>query len=222
MPRTARSVTTGICYHVINRGNNRAQVFGCAADYWVFVDLIAAGRARVPVDLLAACLMPNHFHFVVIPREPRALARWMQWLLTTHVRRLHRREGTSGRVWQGRFKAFPIQHDDHLLTVMRYVERNALRAGLVEHAVAWPWGSLAWRASSERKALLAGCPVKLPDDWIRWVNTPQTPTELAELRACVNRQRPYGSEPWVDQTAADLGLQSSLRPVGRPFKRREK
>ena len=146
MPRTARSVTAGACYHVINRGNNRAQVFGCAAHYRAFLELIAAAQGRAPVELLAACLMPNHFHFVVIPGEPGALARWMQWLLTTHVRRLHRREGTSGRVWQGRFKAFPIQHDEHLLTVMRYVERNALRAGLVDDAVAWPWGSLAWRA----------------------------------------------------------------------------
>ena len=164
--------------------------------------------------------MPNHFHFVVIPGEADALARWMQWLLTTHVRRLHRREGTSGRVWQGRFKAFPIQHDEHLLTVMRYVERNALRAGLVDNAVAWPWGSLAWRVGSERTALLARCPVNLPADWIEWVNTPQTPTELTELRACVNRQRPYGTEQWVDRTAAELGLQSSLRSAGRPFKDR--
>ena len=222
MPRTARSVTAGACYHVINRGNNRAQVFGCAAHYRAFLELIAAAQGRAPVELLAACLMPNHFHFVVVPGEPGALARWMQWLLTTHVRRLHRREGTSGRVWQGRFKAFPIQHDEHLLTVMRYVERNALRAGLVDDAVAWPWGSLAWRAGSERKTFLADCPVKLPDDWIRWVNAPQTATELAELRAGENRQRPYGTEQWVDRTAAELGLQSSLRPAGRPFSDRGK
>jgi REP element-mobilizing transposase RayT len=162
MPRTARSVTAGVCYHVINRGNNCAQVFGCVADYRAFLELIAAAQGQAPVELLAACLMPNHFHFVVIPGEPDALARWMHWLLTTHVRRLHQRDGTSGRVWQGRFKAFPIQHDEHLLTVMRYVERNPLRAGLVNDAAAWPWGSLAWRAGSERKTLLADCPVKLP------------------------------------------------------------
>lgn len=222
MPRSARSVIAGACYHVINRGNNRAKVFSCAADYRTFIDLIAAAQARISVELLAACLMPNHFHFVVIPGDPGALGRWMQWLLTTHVRRLHRRQGTSGRVWQGRFKAFPLQHDEHLLTVMRYVERNALRAGLVDDARAWPWGSLAWRAEAGRTPMLADCPVPFPEDWIGWVNAPQTAAELQDLRACVNRQRPYGADHWVDRTAAEFGLESSLRPVGRPFKEQGK
>jgi putative transposase len=84
--------------------------------------------------LLAVCLMPNHFHLVVSQHCARDISRWMQRLLTTHTHRHHLRHGTSGRVWQGRFKAFPIKQDDHLLTVMRYVERNASRAGLVNRA----------------------------------------------------------------------------------------
>ena len=132
-----------------------------------------------------------------------------------------RRHADEGRGPGGTRRFSPIQHDE-LHPSCSDVERNALRAGLVDDAVAWPWGSLAWRAGSERKTLLADCPVKLPDDWIRWVNAPQTATELAELRACVNRQRPYGTEQWVDRTAAELGLQSSLRPAGRPFRDRGK
>lgn len=218
MPRTARSATAGTCYHVINRGNNRARVFSRPSDYRAFVELIRAAQVRTPLRLIAACLMPNHFHLVLMPRQPGDLGRWMQWLLTTQVRRHHRREGTSGRLWQGRFKAFPIQRDEHLLTVMRYVERNALRAGLVNDAGSWAWGSLAWRTESEYGGMLAASPVPLPVEWTRWVNSPQTPAELEQLRACVNRQRPYGSDAWATRTAAALGLESSLHPVGRPFK----
>ncbi len=86
--------------------------------------------------------MPNHFHLVLWPYEDGDLSNWMQWLLTTHVRRYHRMYGTSGHVWQGRFKAFPIQQDEHLFVVMRYVERNALSAQLVTSAEDWRWSSV--------------------------------------------------------------------------------
>jgi putative transposase len=212
-------MVAGVCYHVISRGNNRARVFSGSADYRAFFELVETAQNRIPLSFLAACLMPNHFHFVLMPRESGDLGRWMQWLLTAHVHRHHQREGTSGRLWQGRFKAFPIQRDEHLLTVMRYVERNALRAGLVEDARSWPWGSLAWRSGGRLARLLAPSPVSLPANWAEWVNAPQTPVELDQLRACVNRQRPYGSDDWVNRTAAEFGLESSLHPVGRPFKR---
>ena len=146
----------------------------------------------------------------------------MQWLLTAHVRRYHRRYGSSGHVWQGRFKAFPIQHDAHLLHVMRYVERNALRANLVVRAEDWRWGSLAWRYDGHAVSFLALPPVPLPGDWLVRVNAPESPVELAALRRSVYRCAPFGDAAWVEETAAFLGLESSLRPQGRPRKSREK
>jgi putative transposase len=142
----------------------------------------------------------------------------MQWLLTTHSHRYHLQHGTTGRVWQGRFKAFPIEQDRHLLTVMRYVERNALRAGLVSRAEDWAWGSLAWRQRTTVDGLLSSPPVPMPSDWLARVNAPQTAEELAGLRACVNRQRPYGDDAWVESATVALGLESSLRRRGRPRK----
>lgn len=127
MPRTARASLGGYCYHVINRGNARAQVFHKEGDYYAFLDMMAEAKVRLPIRLLSYCLMPNHFHFVLWPYADGDLGRWMHWLLTTHVRRYLRHYQHSGHVWQGRFRAFPIQDDDHLLTVMRYVERNPLR-----------------------------------------------------------------------------------------------
>jgi putative transposase len=131
MPRTARTLVVGGHYHLINRGNNRGTVYSSRADYDSFVCLIEQAQSRIRLSLLAVCLMPNHFHLVVAQDRANDISRWMHWLLTTFSTRHHGLYGSCGRLWQGRFKAFPIEQDDHLLTVMRYVERNALRAGLV-------------------------------------------------------------------------------------------
>ena len=85
MPRTARASVGGYCYHVLNRGNGRAQVFHNADDHHAFVRLLQKACARVPMRLVGFCLMPNHFHLVVWPRGDNDLGPWMQWLLTAHV-----------------------------------------------------------------------------------------------------------------------------------------
>ena len=216
MPRTARAIVANYCYHVINRGNQKATVFHDRADFEQFLALIARAQARLPLPMLSACLMPNHIHLVLRPTNAADLARWMHWMFTTHVRWYHARYGTTGRVWQGRFKAFVAQQDHHLLTVMRYVERNALRARLVERAEDWEWGSLAWRRSPRPPLALAESPVPLPSYWRQLVNEPQTAAELAEIRNCVNRQRPFGDDDWVKHQVQELGLEQTLRRVGRP------
>ncbi len=127
MPRTARASLGGLTYHVLNRGNARAQVFHKPEDYQAFLDMMVQATIRIPMRILAYCLMPNHFHLALWPHLDHDLSRWMHWLLTTHVRRYLRHYRSSGHVWQGRFKAFPIQEDEHLLVVLRYVERNPLR-----------------------------------------------------------------------------------------------
>lgn len=218
MPRTARASVGGLCYHVINRGNARATVFHDDAAYAGFRDLIARACERLPMRVLAYCLMPNHIHLVLWPRRDGDLSRWMQWLLTAHVRGHHRRRGTDGHVWQGRFKAFPIQQDEHLLTVMRYVERNPVRARLARTSVAWPWSSAALRGRRAGPAWFAAPPVPLPAGWRGFVDAAQSAGELAALRGAVNRGTPYGAPAWVARTADRLGLMSSLRPRGRPRK----
>ena len=142
----------------------------------------------------------------------------MQWLLTSHVRRYHRHYHSSGHVWQGRFKAFPVQQDDHLLTVLRYVERNPLRANLVDRAEQWLWSSLAWRVSGNRPEMLAEWPITCPRNWLAQVNKPQSKAEEEALHRAIDRGQPYGTEKWVDRIAKRLGLESSLRPRGRPRK----
>ena len=218
MPRTSRSLVAGGHYHVISRGNNRSRLFEDRCDYDAFVGLFRQAQQRTRLSLLAACVMPNHVHLVVAQRGAGDISRWMHWLLTTHSHRHHLGRETSGRVWQGRFKAFPIQQDAHLLKVMRYVERNPLRARLVERAEDWAWGSLAWRHHGDWQDLLATPPLELPSDWLTWVNAPQTREELVELRACVNHQRPYGNEMWSSSELQRWAPQVAKRRRGRPRK----
>ena len=164
--------------------------------------------------ILAYCLMPNHFHFVLWSYVDGDISRWVHWLLTAHTKRHHRIKGTSGRIWQGRFKAFPIQQDGHLLTVMRYVERNPLRANLVQSAADWHWSSIS--RTHTHQGLKAQGPLPTPNNWLEWVDKPHTHAETEALRRCTAKNAPFGSTAWTQTTAQDLGLQSSLRSRGRP------
>ncbi|MFO0957832.1 MAG: transposase [Isosphaeraceae bacterium] len=219
MPRTARASAADYCYHVLNRGNGRAEVFHKPEDFDAFLAAVDDACRRLPMRVLGYCLMPNHFHLVLRPHGDGDLSRWMQWLMTAHVRRYRRHYGSSGHVWQGRFKAFPIQDDEHLRTVLRYVERNAMRAGLAGRARDWLHGSLHWRLSPpgpvalEPTGLLPAAPA-----WADHVEQPMSEAELSALRRCVIRGKPYGDDAWSRRAAELLGLESSLRPRGRPRK----
>jgi len=217
----------------MNRAVAGLTLLADEGDYAAFERVLAEARARFPgMRVCAYCLMPNHFHLVLWPRADDLLSRFMQWLTMTHTQRWHAHRDSIGRghLYQSRFKSFPIEADGHFLTVCRYVERNALRAGLVpeagegtgsaEHpggAEAWRWGSLAARADRARAGLVdEPWPVERPRNWRALVNRPQTDAELAAVRKCVKRGNPYGSPGWQAATAAALGLESTTRPVGRP------
>ncbi|MCA8935645.1 MAG: transposase [Planctomycetes bacterium] len=266
MPRPARYSPADLCCHVINRGNGRAAVFHKDADYEAFLRILSLGCERHDMRLLAWCLMPNHFHFVAWPRGDDDLPRMMQWATTCHVRRYHRHYKTTGHVWQGRYKSFPIQGGGSLLSVLRYVERNPVRAGLVKRAQDWAWSSAAaWlekgaQGSGSVSARLKGSgtnslremvpvpmvpdpvkldgdftraarpieswlqlgPVKRPEPWLKFVNHREEAAELEAIRESVNRGAPFGNPKWREKTAAKLGLDSTMRPRGRPPKRAKK
>jgi len=206
----------GHIYHMLNRGNGKQLVFHKQQDYQAFVDLIKEAKARYAVKIFAYCLMPNHFHLVVMPIQPEELSKWAQWLMTSHVRRYHQHYKTSGHIWQGRFKSFIIQEDNHLLTVLKYVEGNPVRAGLVNLAKEWCWSSHRELIGEVPRFLVDDIPIELPRDWNSYVNEPLTEMELGGIRQSVNRQSPYGMPLWQIQISSALGLESTLRPRGRP------
>jgi putative transposase len=166
--------------------------------------------------------MPNHWHFVLWPEKDDALTAFLRWLTHTHTQRWHAHyhSAGTGHLYQGRFRAFPVEADEHLYAVLRYVERNPLRAGLVRRAEDWRWGSLWRRRHPDARPPLAlhSWPVPQPDDWVKWVNRPQTEAELDAVRRSMARAQPFGSEAWQQQTAVVLGLEHTLRSRGRPKK----
>jgi len=210
VPRIPRGQQGGYAYHVINRGKGRATVFHKAQDYEAFLSLLSDAKRRHRVKCFGFCLMPNHFHLVVEPAHQTALSQFMQWLLTSHVRRYHKHYGGSGHIWQGRFESFPVQRDEHLITVLRYVLQNPIRAGLSGTAREWNWSSL------RKPQLVDPCPVDHESQWLEQLEEPMREEQLVTVRESLNRQRPFGKTDWQSEMASMFGLGSTLRPRGRP------
>jgi len=222
MPRTVRLTPGGMVFHVLNRGVGRMQLFNKDRDYEAFEEMIAKTLLTCPMRICAYCLMPNHWHFVLWPERDDDLAAFMQKLTITHVRNWqeHRRRVGTGHVYQGRYKSFPIESDESFYQVVRYVERNALRANLVEAADRWRWSSL-WRrehGTTADRRLLSGWPLPCPRRWCEHVNEVQTEAEVKAIRQAITKSQPYGSETWVGTTAKQLSLESTMRRRGRPSK----
>jgi putative transposase len=218
VPRRQLAGTAGFVFHVLNRGVRRARLFDQHGDYQAFLGVVREAQSRVPLRLLAYCVMPNHFHLVVWPSQDDQLAKFMGWMTLTHSKRWHVWRGTTGTgsVYQGRYKAIPIQADRHFLTVCRYVERNPLRAGLVTRAEDWPWSSLYQRCRNRNRVDLCPWPIPLPSDWVDHVNG--SDADLDSVRSAVVRSAPFGGEFWVGLVARQLNLGAALRPGGRPIK----
>jgi putative transposase len=206
----------------LNRANRRATLFRNAKEYQSFINVVRESLLLMPIRIMAYCLMPNHWHFVLWPEQDDELSEFMHQVTTTHVRRWHGYRGSDGEghVYQGPFKSFPVQSDEHFYTVCRYVERNAVRAGFVDRVEDWQWGSVWAREHPAHTSSLplAEWPVPYPTDWAEWVNRPLTEAELAAVRDCSQRGRPYGAKRWQRATAGQLGLQPTLRSRGRPRK----
>lgn len=223
MPRRQRICPPGHVFHVLNRAVARLTLFEKPEDYDAFMRVVDETWEQVPLAIFSMVVMPNHWHFVVRPSEEGQVSEFFRRLSVAHCMRWHAHyhTGGTGHLYQGRFKSFPVQKDQHLLTVMRYAERNPLRAGYVAAAEDWRWGS-AWARrqsdESQRRWLKDLHDPPLPRNWRSWVNQPQSEAEVEALRACIRRGSPFGDSKWVRQSAARLSLESTLRPRGRPKK----
>ncbi len=224
MGRPPRAAEGGLVYHALNQANARMAIYTDEGDYAAFERVLAEAVSRHDVRLLAYCVMPNHFHLLLWPKADGDLSRFMRWLTLTHTQRwhAHRHSAGSGHLYQGRFKSFPVQSDDHFLTVCRYVERNALRAGLAAQAEQWRWCSLRRHAAAPPPPpgpTLSPWPVRRPDDWVDRVNAPLSRPEESAVRRSIRRGQPFGAPDWQALTATHLGLGSTFRPLGRPTDR---
>jgi putative transposase len=222
MSRIRRVDVGGMVYHVWNRANFRSRLFRSPIEYQAFLGIVKESLNFVPLRILAYCLMPNHWHLVLYPRADGDLAKFMQRVTMTHTQRYHAKGQTVGygHLYQGRYKSLPVEMGGHFMTLVRYVERNARRAGLAPRAEDWPWSSVHVRllGKAEEKQMLSPWPVPEPADYLKWLNQSQGKEEIAEIRQAIKRNRPYGSEKWTATAVTQFGLESTTRSRGRPKK----
>ena len=226
MPRPLRPIDDGLIYHVINRGNNRQNVFRKQADFAAFLAALGELKERKPFHLYGYCLLNNHFHLLLRPIGA-SISRIMQSLLVSHTQRYHRHYNSGGHVWQGRFKSPVIQSDEHLLAVLRYIEANPLRAQIVKRADDYPWSSYRSHGLGQADELidslinyeeLSPQPAMRRRKWAEKVHQPMEEAKLDAIRRSSATGLPYGDPNWVTRLAKRLDLDLTIRPRGRPRK----
>lgn len=223
MPRVTRTDIGGEAYHILNRANARVQIFDNEKDYRIFEDILAEAVKKFDMRLLAYCVMPNHWHLVLHPKQDGDLQKFMGWLTNTHTRRWHTSKKTigEGHLYQGRYKSFLCQTDEYLFSLIRYVERNAKKANLCNLAEDWEWSSVYKRekrekGTDEQKSMLAEWPIEVPKNYLSLLNTKQNASEEDAIEKSIIKNSPYGDDGWIKKIAQDYGLQQTLRRVGRP------
>ena len=222
MPRINRIDVGGEMYHVLNRANARVQIFDNDKDYIQFEDILEEAVKKYDMRLLAYCIMPNHWHLVLHPKNDGDLQKFMSWFTNTHTRRWHVSKATvgHGHLYQGRYKSFICEKDQHLFTVLRYVERNAKTANLVKKAEYWKWSSV-WRrvfGTLKQKQLLSKWPISIPKNYLALLNEPITIIEIEKLERSDEKSIPFGNDTWVDSIVKKHNIEQVLRGVGRPKK----
>ncbi len=210
MPRIARGLAGGEIYHIINRGNRRAEIFHNTKDYEKFIKLMAEAKKMIDVKLYGFVLMPNHFHFIIEPNRAEDLSKYMQWLLTSYVRYYNKTYKTSGHLWQGRYKSFIVQRNNYFLTLLNYVEQNPQRAKLKQ----WKFIS----SNSEINDIVDELPIELPENWEEIKKEVLNKKSKENIENSIQRQSPYGQDDWVNDTAKKYDIVSTINPRGRPKK----
>ena len=200
------------------------KLFRGRRDHEAFQQCLLDAIQKVPIRVLGYCVMSNHWHLVLWPERDGDLATFMLRLTISHVRRwlIHRGEVGTGHVYQGRYKSFVVQDDDHLSTLCRYVDRNPVRAGLVKSCLDWPWSSAGQSGIVAAKRIpLTDPPIHRRKDWVAWVDQPQTAAEEDALLRCIKEGRPYGNQAWIEKIKKAHGWREPQKR-GRPWPKRGK
>ena len=219
MARLARIVVPNGPHHVIQRGVRSMAIFSNDQDRHAYLQLLATFAQQQAVQVWAWCLMPNHVHFVLVPSAPEALARAVGETHRRYTRLVNFRAGVRGHLFQERFHSFPIQQDRHLLTVVRYIERNPVRAQLARQAEEYRWSSARHHALGVPDALMTHSPIReMAPDWRAFVRNEDD--ELEPLRRHVRTGRPWGTTEWITSLEQRLGRPLHPRTGGWPKGRR--
>ncbi len=193
MPRFKRLVVPGMPHHIIQRGNHRMNVFLDDNDRLVFLRIFGKVSEHHGLFTLGYNLRTNHEHFVSIPKNESSLALTMRDLLGPYASYFNRRYGLNGRLWQGRFHS-AVLDECHFWAALRYVERNPVRAGIVQYAEQYPWSSAPAHCGLLQDPLLSSLPAgaALIGNWSDWLSAGDSHTELDLIRKRTKTGRPCG------------------------------
>ncbi len=158
MARLPRYALPGQPQHIILRGNNRQPIFFADADYRCFLDCLGEGVKRHACDVHAYVLMTNHVHLLATPQDAHGISKVIQSLGRRYVQYVNYRYRRSGTLWEGRFKATPIDSENNLLTCYRYIELNPVRARMVNHPRQYRWSSYRFHAEGKPDPLIRDHP----------------------------------------------------------------
>ncbi len=220
MPRIARIIAAGYPHHITQRGNNRATVFFDDEDRQTYLNLLLKYTHKYNVAIWAYCLMGNHVHLLAVPGTDTGLARGIGLTNMLYTQYLNRKLNQSGRIWQNRFFSCLVESNQNLWSVVRYIERNPVKAGLAVTAIAYPWSSAAAHVAGKGNQLLAEVSWLAPDERCGYAAFLDAVDEETDdgIRRATRTGRPFGSEQFIDQL--ELSLNQKLRPSGpgRPRK----
>jgi putative transposase len=199
-------------------------MFFADADYRLYLRLLGEITAQYGVRLRGYCLMPNHTHLVPVPATEDALARAVGLVHQRYSQLLNLREAQTGHRWQNRFYSCPLD-ETALPRVLRYAERNPVRAGLAAHPWDWPWSSAGAHCTGHDPfdlLDLTGWTDDWPGDaWRDYLVPEEEPGEAELIRLATTIGRPLGSDAFFDRLEAHTGRRLRPKPVGRPRKTEE-
>ena len=220
MPRGPRISPTGFVQHVLNRGDHRETLFHKPGDFRAFLKAFRDTALQIPMRLLAYCIMRNHFHFVLWPHDGEDLPRFMHLLMATHISSYirHYPPPSPGHLYQNRYTNGLIEPGRSLIAVIRYVEANALAAGIVRRAEEYPWASASAYATDEGRPEIADWPIERPKDWLTLLNLRTPAQELKRIQQTAARGAPYGCQDWTKRVIRAYNLEHTVRQRGRPSK----
>ncbi len=224
MPRIARAVLPGYPHHITQRGNYGQTVFDEDEDGRVYLKWLCEYKAKHGLRVWSWCLMDNHVHLVGVPERQGSLARTLRSAHMRYANYLNRKRGAAGHLWQGRFYSCVLD-EQHLWAALRYVERNPVRAGLVERAEEYRWSSAPAHVSGSADGVLDGgleccAGVTGVGDWASWLAQPEELGKVQRLRSHSRTGRPLGDEGFLAKVEAVLGRRLKALPRGRPTSRR--
>jgi len=199
MSRIARIVVPGIPHHIVQRGNRRQQVFFCDADRVYYLKLLKKYGNMLGLLFWVYCLMTNHIHLIAIPRTESSLSEVMAHVNWKYALRINIREDWKGHLWQDRFYSCPLDHP-HVIASVRYIERNPVRAKIVEHAEDYLWSSARAHVENAADPLIEASPLlEEIHDWRSFVNEEESEESLNSLRKHLATGRPLGDDAFIER-----------------------